>query len=349
MEFPLPSVLVPDALLEGLFSNTSDLASRIGSVALDASTAKKQASSHALSILGRIAKDPAFSREAVGITDAMTAMKKVIEKCLDKLLPLLGEWTVGTTRKELDEKMEELIWMATVIYAIGGRGDKEKSDDPAKELNGDFILSVFHLHCRSSHSLFNFAHRMHLVTSALFVPSLTSYLPPASAAFFLRTYFLTSLVIYIMRGRPDLPLAEFFANTPTLLSPPGSHPTPSTDVCNRPIDLPAQRDNWLAAKGHEILFPNPWLPIMQSTLVHPDDHLCKINRALWHFGSVFGTTPAGTFAHLKGDLGDAEVLDGSLFVRAAILTMNRLGWVREGEAQKFWDHPGFLNFAHARR
>jgi hypothetical protein len=77
-------------------------------------------------------------------------------------------------------------------------------------------------------------------------------------------------------------------------------------------------------------------------LVHPDDHLCKIQRSLSEYASHFGNTPAGTFSGTE--LKDAELIDGTLFIRAAGLTAARLGWVREGEPplKGSWDTRGFF-------
>ncbi|OCH85392.1 hypothetical protein OBBRIDRAFT_838996 [Obba rivulosa] len=91
--------------------------------------------------------------------------------------------------------------------------------------------------------------------------------------------------------------------------------------------------------------PNPWLPILQSTLVHPDDHLCKLQRALVHFASLYGARPAGhfaPFANAAAPLEGAEVLDGSLFIRVAGLTAARVGWMREGQEDMGWDRHGFF-------
>ena len=80
---------------------------------------------------------------------------------------------------------------------------------------------------------------------------------------------------------------------------------------------------------------------MQTTLLHSDNHLAKIQRALAHFDSLYGTTSPGRFKDLEG-LDGAEVLDGSIFIRVAVLTQDRLGWVREGEEKKGWDFSGFF-------
>jgi hypothetical protein len=86
--------------------------------------------------------------------------------------------------------------------------------------------------------------------------------------------------------------------------------------------------------------PNPWLSIIQNTLVHPDDHIPKMQRALAHYASLYGNRPAGFFAGTE--LAGADKLDGSLFLRVAGLTAKRLGRMRDGEEPTpFWDMHGF--------
>lgn len=93
----------------------------------------------------------------------------------------------------------------------------------------------------------------------------------------------------------------------------------------------------------EAVTPNGWHPIIQSTLTHPDDHLPKLQRSLSEYAIHFGLTPAGTFKNTE--LKDAELIDGTLFIRAAGLTLSRLGWVREGQAPGSWDSTGFFDLA----
>jgi len=50
-----------------------------------------------------------------------------------------------------------------------------------------------------------------------------------------------------------------------------------------------------------------------------------------------------TLAFAGTELKDAELIDGTLFIRAAGLTAGRLGWVREGESPTSWDTRGFFN------
>ena len=183
---------------------------------------------------------------------------------------------------------------------------------------------------------------MHYVTSVLFLPSIAAHLPPASAAFMIRTYFALLIIVYISRGRPPLAIADLYVNSTVTPSPPGPHPTPSTNILKRWVDVPQSAENWIAAGGNKVITPNPWLPLIQTVVAHPDEHYCKTQRALLHYATLLGTTRRGKFAHLAKDLEGAEILDGTLFVRAAGLTANKLGWVREGEAQNAWDQGGFI-------
>lgn len=173
---------------------------------------------------------------------------------------------------------------------------------------------------------------MHMVTSALLTPALLNILSPASASLLLRTYFIFSLTLYIARGRPPLPISAFYANTTARPKPPSPPPeNPAKDT------LPP------------VASPNPWLPIVQTTLVHPNEHLCKLQRSLWHFADVYGGRAKGRFvvddiANVESPTGleGLKELDGTLFIRAAGLTADHLGWMREGQKPGDWDNGGFF-------
>lgn len=170
---------------------------------------------------------------------------------------------------------------------------------------------------------------MHIVTSSLFLSEVFAEVSRPSQVTLLRGYFAACLGWFIGRGRPQLDIAGFF-NNPDTLHPtaPGPQPTPH-DGANPSPSAP------------EAVTPNSWLPIIQSTLAHPDDHLCKLQRALSEYSTYFGLTPPGTFKDTE--LKDAELIDGTLFVRAAGLTLSVLGWVREGQAPGSWDTTGFFS------
>lgn len=163
---------------------------------------------------------------------------------------------------------------------------------------------------------------MHSVTSTLMIASLLNTLSLDSAVLLTRTYFIFSLVIYISRGRGLLPIKDFYAGTSPYPSLPGPQPT--------------------ATKGtlSPSAIPNPWPPIVQTTLVNPNEHLCKVQRALMHFAESYGSAEPGTLA--SSELEGAEFLDATLFARVAVLTADRHGWMREGEEKADWDFSGFF-------
>ncbi|KAF8966045.1 hypothetical protein BDZ97DRAFT_1658223 [Flammula alnicola] len=208
---------------------------------------------------------------------------------------------------ELAKKVQELQWTNVLLYAVGG-----------SEANGPFNADFF---------------LMHLVTSSLFLSGIFAELKRPSQVELLRGYFAICLSWYIGRGRPTLDIARFFNNPDTYHpSAPGPQPTPHEGVNPSPSSPAA-------------ITPNPWFPIMQSTLVHPDDHLPKLQRALSEYSTHFGLTPAGTFKDTE--LKDAGLVDGTLFLRAAGLSISRLGWVREGQPplEGSWDRRGFFTSA----
>ena len=163
---------------------------------------------------------------------------------------------------------------------------------------------------------------MHIVTSSLFLPSLIAYLSPRSQVLLLRGYLLTVLAWWVLRGRPALNIKTFLATMSVEPSVPAT-PTPKAPLTTETTPT-----------------PNPFLPILQSAITHPHDHLIKIQRAFAHFDTLYGRRPAGYF---KGtELEDAELLDGSLFLRAALLTADYIGWVREGKESRQFSFEGFF-------
>lgn len=150
-----------------------------------------------------------------------------------------------------------------------------------------------------------------MVTSSLFLPSLIAYLSPRSQVLLLRGYLSIVLTWWVMRGRPALNIKSFVKTTSVELS------IPTTPVPKSPLSTETTP------------VPNPFLPILQSAITHPNDHLVKIQRTFAHFDTLYGRRPAGYFRGTE--LEDAELLDGSLFLRAALLTADSIGWVREGK------------------
>ena len=178
---------------------------------------------------------------------------------------------------------------------------------------------------------------MHLVTSALFLPSVLSSLSPPSQDLLLRGYFAAIIAIFILRGRPNLNIKALYESQETAYPIPGGIlPTPH----EKTIPLPGADANRIKA-----ITPNPWLPIIETSITHPSEHLIKIQRALAHYSTLFGYRGQGAReGGLEGaaqELMGAELLDGTLFIRVAGLTATKMGRVREGEAVGQWDSSGF--------
>ncbi|KAF8126363.1 hypothetical protein EV363DRAFT_1348442 [Boletus edulis] len=163
---------------------------------------------------------------------------------------------------------------------------------------------------------------MHQVTSSLFLPSLIAYLSPRAQVLLLRGYLHAVLTWLTTRGSPALNIKSFMTTTSVEPS------VPITPASKTPLTTETTP------------IPNPFLPILQSAIAHPIDHLIKIQRTFAHFDTLYGTRSAGYF---KGtELKDAELLDGSLFLRASLLTADHVGWVREGKEAAQFSFKGFF-------
>jgi len=202
--------------------------------------------------------------------------------------------------QEVIRKIEELAWATSLIYGVSGW-------HKGPPFQADFVL-------------------MHLVTSSLFLPSICAYFPPHIIQTFLRSYFSICLATWVGHGRPSVEVTpDFFDKT---------DPFPQEPIGDR-VTKPAKET--LTPKT---LTPNPWLAIIQSALEHPDNHVCKIQRALGHWSRMFGGRAQGYWAkssqkdavQLKG----VELLDGTLFVRIAGMTQAAKGWLREGQERGDW-------------
>ncbi|KAI0073345.1 hypothetical protein K474DRAFT_1603501 [Panus rudis PR-1116 ss-1] len=322
-----PTDLIPPSLFEA--KDDASLLSKFDNLTLSSTQEpKKTTSPHALTILGRILADPSFTPVAIGIPSGKgfyPDLNLIVEKVGEKLRGFLEEWVTEPTKESLEEKTEELIWMNVLIYAAAGEAGKDRTDNNNGVFKADFFL-------------------MHLVTSVVFLPSLSEHLSLHNTSILLRGYLVTSLLFYLIRGRPALPVADFYKATKTEVVPPGPQPTPNHTINMvtpaGQIDPKKIMAAW--APVTKILYPNPWYPVLQTAFHNPEEHFLKTQRALAHFASVLGLTPPGTFAHLSSEgLGGLDVLDGTLFVRTAIATANRLGWMREGEVGKSFDRISF--------
>ncbi|KAH9849119.1 hypothetical protein C2E23DRAFT_862163 [Lenzites betulinus] len=324
---PLAPSLTPPTLMQYIGAATNDAANAtvsrltslfpsfgLGRAAPPAEPQAPQKTVHALTLISRLMHDDHFSYKTIALpppeeSEEDTSLERVLHLRGAELAEIAQEWTVdGTNAAEVASKIEELFWTNVVLFGIAGWGARAKSK--TGKFNADFFF-------------------VHLVTSSLLLPSIVAYLSPTSTAILLRTYLLNTLALYVARGRPALPVADFFDSV---------SPAPAPPAASLPQNTPA--DGTLTAENRT---PSAWLAVAQSTLEHPDDHLCKLQRSLAHFDELYGATPAGHLKKLGVELDGVERLDGSLFVRVSGLAMERLGWMREGEAREDWDFEGFFH------
>ena len=166
---------------------------------------------------------------------------------------------------------------------------------------------------------------MHIVTSSVFNHSFVKVLTPASQSVLLRTWLSVIIAVWISRGRPAINIKNFYDCTPP-------HPQPPTLFTVTPDAEAVDPNN---------LNPNPWISIVQTTLQHPNEHFPKFQRTLALYAAWYDTTEQGNWKATENGLEGIELLDGTLFVRVAYLTANRLGWVREGQPKGEWDYNVF--------
>jgi Questin oxidase-like len=169
------------------------------------------------------------------------------------------------------------------------------------------------------------------VTSAIFLLTLvlpsehSPYrpVPLSSRLTLLKVYIATCATWYISRGNAPLPIEEFYAATADRCTAPPALPAPPS-APRKPLSSPG----------------GPWQRIIVNAVAHPDEHLPKAVRSFATLTTRWGGRPAGYYAGGgEGGLEGREVLDGTLFVRVASLTLDRLGWAHEsGKGLGHWDH-----------
>ncbi|KIO26253.1 hypothetical protein M407DRAFT_24469 [Tulasnella calospora MUT 4182] len=258
---------------------------------------------HSLDILHRMLQDPTLAAGKTCQPDSDRKFRDTMNSSGEKIREYAKMWQVESER-EVPEKLEEIAWLATLVYGLGGWRK-------GKAFRSDFFL-------------------LHLVTSSIFIPSLITHLSFPSQSALLRAQLSVILGWWVSRGRPSIPLEDYYS----------LEFDPSSFI---PKALQVHPDKSAIGVGKNIkttnLPSNMWFAIIESTLNHPEEHLLKNQRSLAHFDHLYGKTPQGYFEG-KTDLEGAEMLDGTLFWRVALHTQKALGWVREGEPQGSFDRAG---------
>ncbi|KAF8882188.1 hypothetical protein CPB84DRAFT_1851350 [Gymnopilus junonius] len=210
------------------------------------------------------------------------------------------------TDDDVAQKAQEIIWTATLLTFATGK--------PGRKPRLDFFL-------------------MHLLTSSLFLRPFCAMLKnKGSKAALLRAYVPIMITIILSRGRPRInpELMMSYTDVPRPPLPKEKSPTPSGASIGSPLD---DTDY------------NPWPALIEAVRYHPDSHVLKAMRTLIYGSQHFGTTPAAEVigAYSSKDQYGAEThkgmsaVDGTIFVRAAGVLMDTLGWVNYGQAESEWD------------
>lgn len=208
---------------------------------------------------------------------------------------------------EFENKAEEIFWASVlVMFGSGREGRKPRLD---------FFL-------------------MHLVTSAIFFPSLFRVISnPTSKANLLRAFWSNIVIFMILRGRPVI--------KPELLMS-------YTDVPRPPVQIsaPPPHPNHLGNPANDEDY-NPWPVVVSAGLPFPDSHHPKVMRSLLyaaeHYGHKGPGEAPGSFlaSGAESHPGIAK-MDGTIFVRAAGVLMDFMRWTAYGEPplEYDWDRSG---------
>ena len=123
-------VHVKGCLPPSLFSPSStisvdDIANRISSFALDPPAptntpiVSKTGGVHAFDIVARILKDKRFNHKAP--TGIVTQFAEIITQHLTAVREYAEQWTIDLNQPgEVERKMEELVWLSSLAYGVGG-------------------------------------------------------------------------------------------------------------------------------------------------------------------------------------------------------------------------------------
>ncbi|PFH47437.1 hypothetical protein AMATHDRAFT_198053 [Amanita thiersii Skay4041] len=157
----------------------------------------------------------------------------------------------------------------------------------------------------------------HIVTSGFYLPYIANKLKASSQVLLLRGHLAVTLAWWIGLGRPKFDVTAF-AEADEL-------PTTAT---------------------------NPWLPIIQSAVVHDEDHVPKLQRTLSQWSQLYGMKGPNDPKLSATELPGADKLDGRLFTRIAKLTAERADQPRPPGSEKelaafhVWDRATFAEDEH---
>ncbi|KZV73347.1 hypothetical protein PENSPDRAFT_574842 [Peniophora sp. CONT] len=233
-------------------------------------------------------------------------------------------WMDGVPAEKVESQIalmvEDVLLTVTAWFAVAGWGKRS----PDQVMHNSFIS-------------------MHFVTSSMFIPNLvlansrhcTTLDPPLplrSRVMLLRGFVNQCAHWYVAMGRAPIPIAEFYAATDGAFVY-SNAPAPETRGS-------AQRNMGTLTQTERYSSPaSTWARIWPSIIAHPNEHLVKLIRSLGAFSQMYGGRGKGFYA---GPYPEATAADGTLFVRAAALTMEKMGWVAEGEPTRVWEFTSYV-------
>ncbi|KAJ7154496.1 hypothetical protein C8R46DRAFT_1005501 [Mycena filopes] len=216
---------------------------------------------------------------------------------------IYAKWTFGE-QEDLGRKVEECMWQATLLMGATGKADRKP--------RMDFYL-------------------MHFLTGSLFLRVVVDAIKsPLHKAQLLQAYVRAAALFIILRGRPRI--------DPALVMSYSEFPTAPTSTTGNPS---ANLTSELGKVGHG----SPWLALLNNSMLHTEPHVVKSIRMLFYCAQRYGGTRTGGVIGALDAAGKethpgAARLDGTLFIRVAGKMTDAVGWVADGQSERFWDFGG---------
>ncbi|KAI4521002.1 hypothetical protein K525DRAFT_248119 [Schizophyllum commune Loenen D] len=158
---------------------------------------------------------------------------------------------------------------------------------------------------------------MHLLTSSMFMQTLFDVArKPEYQARLLQVYIRSTIMTVLARGRPKPDVGALYKRAVSL-----------GDEARDAIGTPATREAQ-NMQGRPACPLNAWSSIIDSACHHSESHVAKAARALLYAAKLYET---------EEDLGVVPGVDGTVFLRAATVLIDGLGWVSKGEKELWWD------------
>ncbi|KAI0051279.1 hypothetical protein FA95DRAFT_310766 [Auriscalpium vulgare] len=281
----------------------------------------------------KVFKSPLLRPSALGLSTGLldqyeTVLPRVRPVIFDYVREWSEKWLQGAGENEAEERLkvmvEEVTWGNSLWFGVGGWGARGED----RVINADF-------------------YNMHLVTSAIFLPTfllpdsstaLSPPLPFAHRLLLLEAYLATCATWHVSRGNPAIVIEDFFnsPSTAMYLTAPPMRNEVASEAKGKVDKVNFDAGRALRSGG------STWPRVVASTLLHDNEHLCKVTRALGYSAETWGGREVGYYRSDDEGLDGVEKLDGTLFVRLAGLVTERLGWVAEGMETHNWDYDGYF-------